>query len=159
MATSVSMPLVSAATLSGIIRRLGGVPVACAMRSVTGMKIATTPVELMTAPSAPTLSIRSARSRNSLLPAFAFRRSPMRCATPVRTSPSPITNSVAISTTFGSENPASASPTLTTPVKGINVSISSATASMRGRLTANIRIAAASSPNTMARSLFMSVQS
>ena len=43
------MPLIRAATLSGIISRLGAVPVFWAIRSTIGMKIATTPVELITA--------------------------------------------------------------------------------------------------------------
>ena len=45
------MPLISAAKLSGIMSRPGLMPVACAMRSATGMKIAVTAVELMVAPS------------------------------------------------------------------------------------------------------------
>ena len=56
VATRVIMPLISAATLSGIISRLGAVPVFWAMRSTIGMKMATTPVELITAPSPATTS-------------------------------------------------------------------------------------------------------
>jgi hypothetical protein len=39
------MPLISAAKLSGIISRLGAVPVLCAMRSATGIKMAVTAVD------------------------------------------------------------------------------------------------------------------
>ena len=138
--------------LIGIIRRLGGVPVLCAMRSATGMKMATTPVELITAPSTPTASISSTRRRVPLLPARSVSRSPIRCATPVRTSPSPITKRVAIRMTLGSVKPASDSPMLMTPVKGSRVSISRATASIRGRLAANITMAVASRARTTARS-------
>ena len=52
VATSVVMPLIRAAKLSGIISWLGGVPVFWQIRITIGMKIATTPVELITAPSA-----------------------------------------------------------------------------------------------------------
>src|SRR5262245_41556306 len=50
VATSVIMPLINAATLSGIISRLGLIPVLCAIRNATGMKIAVTAVELIVAP-------------------------------------------------------------------------------------------------------------
>jgi hypothetical protein len=152
VATSVSMPLSRAATLKGIIRRLGGVPVFCAIRRTIGMKMATTPVELITAPKAPTTSISSTTSRVSLLPARATSQSPSRCATAVRTKPSPITNKAAISTTLASLKPARASPMVTTPVNGSVVSTISATASMRGRLSANIATAAVSRASTTARS-------
>src|SRR5690606_17082050 len=56
---------------------------------------------------------------------------------------------------FGSANPASVSPTVTAPVNGNTVSMSSATASMRGLLIANIAMAAASSPRTTASSAFI----
>jgi hypothetical protein len=49
--TSVSMPLISPAKLSGIISRPGASFCRSATSSTTGMKIATTPVELMIAPS------------------------------------------------------------------------------------------------------------
>ena len=64
------MPLISAATESGIMSRLGAVPVLWAMRSATGMKMATTPVELMNAPSPATTAISRTSRRVSLLPAF-----------------------------------------------------------------------------------------
>ena len=76
------------------------------------MKIATTPVELMMAPSPPTASISRTSSLVSLSPASEVNRSPSFCATPVRTRPCPMTNKVAISTTLGSAKPASASPML-----------------------------------------------
>jgi hypothetical protein len=89
VATRVSMPLISPAKLSGIISRLGAVPLFCDIRSTTGMKIATTAVELISASSPPTASISRTSSRVSLLPAVEFNQSPSRRATPVRTSPSP----------------------------------------------------------------------
>ena len=148
VATSVSIPLDSAATLSGIISPEGAAPVSCATRITTGMKMATTPVELITAPRVPTNNISRISRRELLVPALAINRSPIRCTTPVRSNPSPMMKSVAISTTFASANPASASDMLSTPVNGSTVSINSATASMRGRPTANITIAAPSSPRT-----------
>ena len=93
-------------------------PALCAMRSTTGIKIAVTAVELIVAPRPQTTSISRTISRISLLPAFAISQSPSRRATPVRTKPSPITNSAAIRTMFESLKPASASPMVITPVNG-----------------------------------------
>ena len=138
------MPLIRAATESGIMSWLGAKPVFWAMRSATGMKIAMTPVELMKAPSPATAIMSNASSRVSLLRAFLRSQSPSCWATPVRTRPSPMTNNAPIRTMFESLKPASASPMLITPVKGSAVSMISATASMRGLLSANIAIAAAS---------------
>src|SRR5690606_10720412 len=73
--------------------------------------------------------------------------------TPVRTSPSPMTNSAAMSTTLGSLKPASASSAVTTPSSGSSVIMSSATMSMRGLLTANMTMVAASKPKTMTKSV------
>lgn len=114
-----------------------------------------TPVELITAPSAPTLNIKRMTSRRSLFLAFAMSRSPIRRATPVRTSPLPITKSIAISTTLPSAKPASASSMLSTPVSGRAVSMRRPTASILGRPTANMKIATASSARTTERSAFM----
>ena len=63
VAISVVIPLMSAATLIGIIRRLGDVLVVCEMRSATGMKMAVTAVELIVAPKPHTTSISRAMSR------------------------------------------------------------------------------------------------
>jgi len=93
------------------------------------MKIAVTAVELMVAPSPQTTSMRKTINRISLWPAFAISQSPSRCATPVRTSPSPIMNNAAMRMIFESLKPASASPMVSTPVKGNTVSIIKATAS------------------------------
>ncbi len=49
-----------------------------AMPSTTGMKIATTPVELITEPSAATASISRISKRVSLLPAVRISQSPRR---------------------------------------------------------------------------------
>ena len=137
------MPLTNAATLSGIISRLGAVPVLPQIRRTTGMKIATTAVELISAPRPPTTSISNTSRRVSLAPADAFNQSPSRLATPVRTRPSPITNSAAIRTMLESLNPASASLMLMMPVNGITAIMINATTSMRGRSAMNIAIAAA----------------
>ncbi len=155
MATSVVMPLISAAKLSGIISRVGAVPVRWEMRRATGMKMAVTAVELMVAPSPQTTAISRTVSRTSLWPALVISQSPSRRATPVRTRPSPITNSAAMRTMLESLKPASASPMVSTPVKGSAVSMISATASMRGLLIANITIAATSRARTIARSGLM----
>ena len=149
------MPLIRAATESGIMSRLGAVPVLWAMRSVTGMKMATTPVELMNAPSVATTPMSKTSRRVSLLPAFAVSQSPSRWATPVRTRPSPITNNAASSTMVESLKPASASLMVITPVKGSTVSMISAAASMRGLPMANIAMAAASRKRTIASSVFI----
>ena len=76
VATSVVMPLISAAKLSGIISRPGPMPVLCAMRSATGMKMAVTAVELIVAPRPQTTIMSRTMSRISLLPAFAISQSP-----------------------------------------------------------------------------------
>lgn len=72
------MPLIRPAKLSGIIRRLGEICRRAAMLSTTGMKIATTPVELITEPRPATATISSTSRRASLLPARALIHSPMR---------------------------------------------------------------------------------
>ena len=76
VATSVSMPLISAAKLSGIISRLGASPIFWQIRRTTGMKIATTAVELIIEPSPATAAISRTRRRVSLVPALAFSQSP-----------------------------------------------------------------------------------
>ena len=116
MATRVIMPLISAATESGIMSWLGAVPVLCATRSATGMKMATTPVELMKAPRPATAAMSSTSRRVSLLPAVAMSQSPIRWATPVRTRPSPMTKSAPSSTMFASLKPP-APPVLITLVR------------------------------------------
>ncbi|MCY1552613.1 hypothetical protein D9M68_890200 [compost metagenome] len=72
------MPLISPAKDSGIISRRGDRCRRLAMLSTTGMKIATTPVELITEPSPATQSISSTSRRVSLLPALATSQSPSR---------------------------------------------------------------------------------
>ena len=61
----------------------------------------------------------------------------------------------AIRTMLGSLKPANASLIVMTPVNGMITIMSSATASIRGRLAMNIAIAAASSSRTKARLVFM----
>ncbi|MNJ74440.1 hypothetical protein D3C77_713750 [compost metagenome] len=72
------MPLISPAKASGIIRRLGLMRSRAAMPMTIGMKIATTPVELITEPRVATASISSTSRRVSLLPAVRTSQSPMR---------------------------------------------------------------------------------
>ncbi len=78
MATRVSMPLIRPAKASGIIRRLAADCVRAAIPSTTGMKIATTPVELITEPSPATASISRTSRRASLLPALRTSQAPRR---------------------------------------------------------------------------------
>jgi membrane-bound lytic murein transglycosylase F len=125
----------------------------------TGMKIATIAVELMMEPTMPTDAISNTMSRTSLPPDVRVIQSPRRRAMPVRTSPSPSTNSSAMRTMFGSENPAMASEIVITPVSGGAAIISKATTSMRGRLRMNITTADASRSRMMVKSGLISMHS
>ena len=58
VATRVIIPLISPAKLSGIISREGEVFIRAETLRTTGMKMATTPVELINAPNPATVSIR-----------------------------------------------------------------------------------------------------
>ena len=58
VATSVIIPLIKPAKLRGIISRDGELCIRMETLSTTGIKIATTPVELINAPSPATVSIR-----------------------------------------------------------------------------------------------------
>ncbi|MNE71575.1 hypothetical protein D3C80_1674620 [compost metagenome] len=78
VATRLSMPLISPANARGIIRRLGDSCRRAAMLSTTGMKMATTPVELIIDPSPATATISSTSRRVSLLPARSLIHSPIR---------------------------------------------------------------------------------
>ncbi len=92
------MPLIRAAELSGIISRPGDMPLFCEMRSTTGMKMATTAVELISEPSPPTDAISRTSSRLSLVPALASSQSPsLRRHAGAHQPPSPITNKAAMS--------------------------------------------------------------
>ena len=157
MAIKVSIPLMSAATLRGIMSRLGEIAAWRAIRSTAGKKSATTPVELINEPAAATISINDAMSRVSFLPDRRTTKSPIRWAIPVRTSPSPMTKRAPIKTMLGSLKPARASDMVMTPVSGKIVIIMTATASMRGRLTANMTVVAASSKRTMPKCPFTGV--
>ena len=66
VAISVISPLISAATESGIISVDRLMPVLATRPRTTGMNMATMPVELMNAPTAPTTTISSTMSRVSL---------------------------------------------------------------------------------------------
>ena len=155
VATSVIMPLMSAAKLRGIMSWPGELPVVNATRSATGMKIAVTAVELMSEPRPQTQSIRRTRSLVSLFPVLAMSMSPSFLATPVLTSPSPMTKSAAMRMMLESLKPASDSLMEITPVNGRATSMMSATASMRGLLSPNMTIAEIRRPRTSASSVFM----
>ena len=73
VATSVSMPLVSAAMLTGMSMRARDTPDWRAMRMTMGMKIATTAVELMTEPMTPTMIMISTTRRRSWEPPRSLR--------------------------------------------------------------------------------------
>ena len=68
-----------------------------------------------------------------------------------------MTNSKAMSTTLASLNPASVSPMVMTPMSGSTAIMIRATASMRGRPSANITTAATSRASTTARSVFIGI--
>src|SRR5690554_4324167 len=74
---------------------------------------------------------------------------------PVRTSPSPMTNSAAISSTLGSLNPATASCTVSTPLNGSATITSSATTSMRGLLRINSIMLASSRARVISSWVFI----
>ncbi len=106
-------------------------------------------------PSMPTDNINRTSRRVSLLPAVTESQSPSFWATPVRTNPSPITNSTAMSTMLESLKPAIASPTVITPVKGSSTIMINATASMRGLLITNMTTEATSRASTTRSSVFI----
>ncbi|MNN09553.1 hypothetical protein D3C81_1224380 [compost metagenome] len=76
VATSVIMPLIKPAKLSGIINLPGGIFIRAATLSTTGIKIATTPVELIKAPRPATVTISNISILVSLLPATFTSQSP-----------------------------------------------------------------------------------
>ena len=137
---------------SGIISRLAGMRALRAIRRTMGMKMATTPVELMNEPMPATTIISSTISRASLRPALLTSQSPSICATPVRTSASPTTKSAAMRMMLGSAKPANACSTVMTPESGSATIIINATASIRGRPIANMTMAEISRARTRARS-------
>ena len=148
-AISVIIPLISAATDSGMSMRLRFSPVLLAIVRTTGMNMATIAEELINAPIAPASTMMSTINRVSL-PAPAFSTaSPRRCATPVFTSASPTMKIAAIRITTGSPKPASDSCGVSTR---LNISASTtriATISTRGRPQANSPTAPASMPKTI----------
>ena len=154
VATSVIIPLMSPAKLSGIIRRDGDVFIRMETLSTTGIKIATTPVELIKAPSPATVSIRKTSIFVSLLPATLTSQLPTLVATPVRTRPSPIINSAAIRITFGSLKPENASLSVSVSLRTKATITSSAIASMRTFPLAKSTTATARRDNTQISSPF-----
>src|SRR5690606_9644847 len=74
---------------------------------------------------------------------------------PVRTRPSPMTKSAAISSTLGSLKPATASWMVSTPLSGSATITSRATTSMRGLLRIKSTMLPTSRARTTARSVFM----
>ena len=154
VATSVIMPLISPAKLSGIIRRDGEICMRMETLNTTGMKIATTPVELIKAPSPATVSIKKTSILVSLLPATLTSHEPILVATPVRTRPSPIINRAAIRITLGSLKPEKASGRVKVPLSTKATITSSATASMRTLPVAKRIMAIRSRLNTQISSPF-----
>ena len=77
VATRVIMPLISPAKPSGIISREGEIFIRAETLSTTGIKMATTPVELINAPSPATLTIRNTSRRVSPEPATRTSQSPI----------------------------------------------------------------------------------
>ncbi len=131
VATSVIMPLISPAKLRGIIRRDGEICMRIETLSTTGIKMATTPVELINAPRPATVSIKKTNILVSLLPATLTSQEPMLVATPVRTRPSPMINRAAIKITLGSLKPEKASGRVKVPLRTKATITSRATASIR----------------------------
>ena len=154
VATSVIIPLIRPAKLSGIIRRDGEVFIRMETLRTTGIKIATTPVELINAPSPATVSIRKTSIFVSLLPATLTSQLPTLVATPVRTKPSPIINSAAIRITFGSLKPENASLSVSVSLRTKATITSSAIASMRTFPLAKSTTATARRDNTQISSPF-----
>ena len=148
------MPLISPAKLNGIIRRDGDVCIRMATLNTTGIKIATTPVELINAPSPATVSINKTNILISLLPATLTSHVPITVATPVRTKPSPIINKAAIRTTLGSEKPENTSGTVSVPLNANATITNKATASIRTLPVANKTMATASNERTQINSPF-----
>ena len=154
VATSVIMPLINPAKLSGIIRREGEISMRMETLKTTGIKMATTPVELMNAPSPATVIISNTSIFTSLLPATLTSQAPITVATPVRTRPSPIMNKAAIKITLGSLNPEKASVMLNVPLRTKAIMTSKATASIRTLPVANKTTAIASNERTHINSPF-----
>ena len=157
VATSVVMPLIIPANASGIISFEGGMPRRLQMLRVTGMKIATTPVVLITDPSRATEHISMAIRAASDFPERRSIQSPPAAETPVLASPELIANIRAIIMTLESENAANASSGFTIPdiMRITNAHV--ATASMRGLPATNAATHAQSSASTNASSRFISV--
>ncbi len=154
VATSVIMPLISPAKLSGIIRREGEVCMRIDTLKTTGIKIATTPVELIKAPSPATVIISKTSILTSLLPATFTSQAPITVATPVRTRPSPMINKAAIKITLGSLKPEKASEMLRVPLRTKAMMTNRATASIRTLPVANKTTAIANNERTHINSPF-----
>ena len=154
VATSVIMPLIRPAKLSGIIRREGEISMRMETLKTTGIKMATTPVELINAPSPATVIISNTSILTSLLPATFTSQAPITVATPVRTRPSPIMNNAAIKITLGSLNPEKASVMLNVPLRTKAMMTSKATASIRTLPVTNKTTAIASNERTHINSPF-----
>lgn len=144
----VVIPLVMPANASGIIRREGGIPRRLQMLSVTGMKIATTPVVLITEPMIATDTMRVITSDVSDFFERFKIQSPTAEETPVFARPALITNIRAIIIILLSENAASASYGSTIPEITRIMKAQAATASMRGRPIMKAAIHKSRSNNT-----------
>ena len=148
-AISVIIPLISAATDSGMSMRLLFNAAFLAIVRTTGMSMATIAEELMKAPTPPASNMMSTTRRVSLPPPSFITPSPRRCATPVFTKPSPTIKIAAIRITAGLPKPANASSGVSTWLS-INASTTRmATMSTRIRPQANSAMAPTNTPNTM----------
>lgn len=127
------------------------------MPRVTGMKIATTPVVLITDPNRATEHISMAISAASDFPERRSIQSPTAAETPVFASPELITNIRAIIMTLESENAANASSGSTIPDITRTTNAHAATASMRGLPATKAATHAKSNNRTNASSKFISV--
>src|SRR3974377_393947 len=145
----VIIPLISAATDTGMSMRLLFNPVFLAIFRTTGMNMATIAEELIKAPIPPTSNMTSTIRRVSLPPPSPITASPRRYATPVFTNPSPTIKIATIRITTGLPKPANASSGVSTL---LNISASTtriATMSTRIRPHANSAMATINTPNTM----------
>ena len=134
VATSVIMPLMSAAAARGMSSRRWLRPAFSATARVMGMKMAAVAVLLMNEPTRAEPAMSRTSRRTSLVPPRSMMASPMRWASPVWTMASLITNMEAMITTTGLDRPERASPGSSTPVSMRVSMTSTATRSPRIQL-------------------------
>ena len=114
---SASIEPACAPKTSGISSCDGERPSRTPITTITGSSAATAPLTLMSAVRPATSSSIRTISRVRLSPTRAMSSCPAQVVTPLASSPSLTTNSVAMKITAGSPNPASAWARSRTPVK------------------------------------------